>query len=195
MAVEADKISSVAGSIRHAAFQVVSLTTTTGFCTADFDMWPNALRLILVALMFFGGCAGSTGGGIKMVRILVVFKAAWRQIRTTIQPRLVAPMKVGGGVVEEKLVQNIVGFFVFFIVRDGGCRNDVQYRPRTLRHRSHRELRVDTYPRQVDPGLLHASGQARGFYRYCRIRAHLLAQVEDREQGGTAAMRCCGTEG
>jgi len=116
MAVEADKISSVAGSIRHAAFQVVSLTTTTGFCTADFDMWPNALRLILVALMFFGGCAGSTGGGIKMVRILVVFKAAWRQIRTTIQPRLVAPMKVGGGVVEEKLVQNIVGFFVFFIV-------------------------------------------------------------------------------
>ncbi|MBD3391527.1 MAG: TrkH family potassium uptake protein, partial [Chitinivibrionales bacterium] len=86
---------------------------------ADFDMWPNALRLMLVVLMFFGGCAGSTGGGIKMVRILVVFKAAWRQIRTTVQPRLVAPLKFGKTVVEENMVNSIVGFFVLFIVLFG----------------------------------------------------------------------------
>ncbi|MBD3317713.1 MAG: TrkH family potassium uptake protein [Chitinivibrionales bacterium] len=113
---EGSKIAGVYGIVRHAAFQVISLTTTTGFATADFDVWPNALRIMLVVLMFFGGSAGSTGGGIKMVRIMVVLKTAWREVRTMIQPRLIAPVKIAGRALEEKQVANITGFFVLFIV-------------------------------------------------------------------------------
>jgi trk system potassium uptake protein TrkH len=116
LAVEGEKVSGLYDTIRHAAFQVISLTTTTGFTTADFDLWPNALRVMLVVLMFFGGCAGSTGGGIKMVRIMVVLKTAWREVRTMVQPRLIAPVKIAGRALEEKQVANIVGFFVLFIV-------------------------------------------------------------------------------
>ena len=70
---------------------------------------------LLVMLMFFGGCAGSTGGGIKMVRIMVVLKSVWREVRTTIQPRLIAPVKIAGAAVSEKQVRNIVAFFVQFV--------------------------------------------------------------------------------
>ena len=103
-------------TVRYSAFQVVAITTTTGFCTADFDVWPNALRVMLVMLMFFGGCAGSTGGGMKMIRIMVVLKAAWREVRTMIQPRLIVPVKVGGNALEEKQVANILGFVLLFMV-------------------------------------------------------------------------------
>ncbi len=115
IAKEKDKVSSLYGAFRQASFQVLSITTTTGFCTADFDMWPNVLRLLLVVLMFFGGCAGSTGGGIKMIRIMVVLKTAWREVKTIIQPRLILPIKIGKKALEEKQVANILGFFMLFI--------------------------------------------------------------------------------
>jgi trk system potassium uptake protein TrkH len=115
MAVEKDKVSSIFGAIRRSAFQVLSITTTTGFCTADFDMWPNVLRIMLVVLMFFGGCAGSTGGGIKMVRIMIIMKTAWREVKTMIQPRLILPIKIAKKALEEKQVANILGFFTLFI--------------------------------------------------------------------------------
>ncbi len=115
MATEKDKISTLFGSIRQSAFQVLSITTTTGFCTADFDMWPNVLRLMLVILMFFGGCAGSTGGGMKMIRIMIIMKTAWREVKTMIQPRLILPIKIGKKALEEKQVANILGFFTLFI--------------------------------------------------------------------------------
>ena len=113
---EQKKISSVYSTIRHVAFQVISITTTTGYSTADFDMWPNIMRIMLVVLMFFGGCAGSTGGGIKMIRIMVVLKATWRGVKSMIQPKLIAPLKIAGRVLEEKHVANIVGFFILFLV-------------------------------------------------------------------------------
>lgn len=113
---ERGKISSVYATVRRVSFQVISITTTTGYTTADFDMWPNIMRFMLVVLMFFGGCAGSTGGGIKMIRIMVVMKATWREVRSMIQPKLIAPLKVAGRVVEEKQVANILGFFILFLV-------------------------------------------------------------------------------
>jgi len=116
MAVEQQKISSLYSTIRHVTFQVFSITTTTGYCTADFDMWPNIMRFMLVVLMFFGGCAGSTGGGIKMIRIMIVFKATVREVKSMIQPKLIAPLKIAGRAVEEKQVANIVGFFILFII-------------------------------------------------------------------------------
>lgn len=111
------KIASPLDTIRYAAFQVVSITTTTGYTTADFDMWPNFIRFLLVILMFFGGCAGSTGGGIKMTRIMVGVKTAWREVKTLIQPRIILPIKIGGKELEEKQVANIVGFIALFL----GC--------------------------------------------------------------------------
>lgn len=116
MHVETEKVNTLYGAFRYSAFQVISLVTTTGFCTADFDMWPGVLRLVLVILMFFGGCAGSTGGGIKMIRILVVLKTAWREIRTMIQPRQVLTVKIAETSLQEKQVNNIIGFFVLFII-------------------------------------------------------------------------------
>ena len=114
--VEAGRLESLHDTVRHAAFQVVSITTTTGYCTADFDVWPNFTRVMLVVLMFFGGCAGSTGGGMKMIRVMVVLKAAWREVKTMIQPRLIVPIKAGRTVLPEKQVANILGFAVLYIV-------------------------------------------------------------------------------
>ncbi|MBD3240357.1 MAG: TrkH family potassium uptake protein [Chitinivibrionales bacterium] len=113
---EQQKVETLPGAFRQAAFQVVSLTTTTGYATADFDVWPGALRLMFVVLMFFGGCAGSTGGGMKMIRVLVVLKAAIRQVRQQIQPRSVVPVKVGGRALPEGQVSGILGFFVMFVL-------------------------------------------------------------------------------
>jgi trk system potassium uptake protein TrkH len=116
IAQESDKVHSLYHTVRQVSFQVISLTTTTGYCTADFDVWPTLLRLMLFILMFFGGCAGSTGGGMKMVRIMVVLKTAWREVRMMIQPRLVLPVKIGKKTLEEKQVSNIAGFFVLFVL-------------------------------------------------------------------------------
>ncbi len=114
---EQNRISSFEQRLRHVAFQTISITTTTGYTTADFDMWPNAIRFMLVILMFFGGCAGSTGGGIKMSRILIFVKCAIREVKTIIQPRLILPLKVSNTIVEEKQVSNIIGFIALFM----GC--------------------------------------------------------------------------
>lgn len=112
---EASKVASPAGALRHGAFQVVAIVTTTGFGTADFDVWPRTIGLLLVILMFWGGCAGSTGGGMKMIRIMVVLKAGWRELRRVTRPRLVAPLKIGGHALPEGMVANILGFFLLFI--------------------------------------------------------------------------------
>jgi trk system potassium uptake protein TrkH len=112
---EQSKIDSFFDTLRIGLFQVLAMVTTTGFVTADFDLWPNFLRFLLVVLMFFGGCAGSTGGGMKMIRVLIVFKVALTELRKLTQPRLVAPVKVGDKVIEDKMIINVVAFFVLFI--------------------------------------------------------------------------------
>ncbi|MBD3379817.1 MAG: TrkH family potassium uptake protein [Candidatus Omnitrophica bacterium] len=117
ISVEKEKVSSFYGILRHAAFQVVSITTTTGYATADSDIWPNFVRFMLVVLMFFGGCAGSTGGGIKMIRVMVFLKTALREIKTIIQPRIIAPIKIARKAVDDKQVMNILGFIALFM----GC--------------------------------------------------------------------------
>jgi trk system potassium uptake protein TrkH len=115
IALEQGKLRSPPSTLRHAAFQIISITTTTGYCVADFDMWPNFLRYMLVVLMFFGGCAGSTGGGMKMIRIMVIMKTSLREVKALIQPRLIAPIKIARRVIGEKQVANIVGFVALFV--------------------------------------------------------------------------------
>ena len=113
---QSTKLDGLYNSFKHASFQVLAIVTTTGFSTADFDVWPHMLRLLLVMLMFFGGSAGSTGGGMKMVRILIIFKYAYREIRKIMNPRLIQSIKLSGHPIEEKQVANIVGFGFLFVM-------------------------------------------------------------------------------
>jgi len=112
---ETSKINTPMSALQHASFQIISITTTTGYCVSDFDTWPNFIRYMLVILMFFGGCAGSTGGGIKMIRIMVIIRAALREIKVLIQPRIIAPIKIAKRIVDEKQVANVIGFVALFL--------------------------------------------------------------------------------
>jgi len=101
---------------RLSAFQSASILTTTGYGTADFDIWPESARFILLLLMFIGGCAGSTGGGIKNIRIVIILKVMWRKFRKLGRDRRVIPVKVAGNPVPEGLIENITLFFLLYIL-------------------------------------------------------------------------------
>lgn len=103
-------------AFRYASFQVVSIMTTTGYTTASFDTWPFVSQLVLVLLMFLGGMAGSTGGGIKIVRIQVLIKQGYRQIYQVIHPHAVAPVKLRGEVISREIIESIWGFFFLFVL-------------------------------------------------------------------------------
>ena len=94
-------------ALTHAAFQVGTIITTTGFATADFDQWSSLAKTVLVLLMFVGACAGSTGGGIKVSRILVFFKSSFREIGSYIHPRSVNRIKVEGRPVDHESIRSI----------------------------------------------------------------------------------------
>ncbi|WP_069998048.1 TrkH family potassium uptake protein [Cellulosilyticum sp. I15G10I2] len=103
-------------SVRYAAFQVASIITTTGYATADFDTWPVFSKLILLFIMFIGGCAGSTGGGMKHIRILLLFKAAKRNFLKIVHPRAVDSVRIGGRAVDEQALSEVLGFFFIYII-------------------------------------------------------------------------------
>ncbi len=103
-------------AFRHGAFQVVSIMTTTGFCTADFNLWPAFAKAALLLLMIIGGSAGSTGGALKVIRVLVLFKYAYRRIVLAFNPRIVIPLKVGGNVVSEAVISGIIGLAIVYFV-------------------------------------------------------------------------------
>jgi len=102
-------------ALRAGFFQGTSIMTTTGFVTQDFNMWPSASRLLLVLLMFVGGCGGSTGGGIKVVRFLVILKKIARELGRTMHPRTIIRIKLGRQSLEESTVSNISTFFIIFV--------------------------------------------------------------------------------
>jgi trk system potassium uptake protein TrkH len=102
-------------NLRDSAFQVVSLTTTTGYGTADYELWPVLAQYILVALMFVGGCAGSTGGGIKNVRVLLLAKHSFLQLSRLIHPRRIRLLKIDEKAVSGEVIQSILGFFALYI--------------------------------------------------------------------------------
>lgn len=106
---------SLGENFRFSIFQVSSIITTTGFGTADYELWPVICQYLLIMLMFIGGCAGSTGGGIKVARILLLFKHAQAQLFRLIHPRAIRLVKLGNRPVGEEVVQSILGFFALFI--------------------------------------------------------------------------------
>jgi len=103
-------------TFRQASFQVASIISTTGFTSLDYSIWPPFSKMILFVLMFFGGCAGSTGGAIKQVRILVIFKYVKRELQKLIHPNSVISIRMGGKVIPENVVQNIVGFVLIYML-------------------------------------------------------------------------------
>lgn len=110
---------SVGEALRYGTFQVVSVITSTGFATANFSAWPLMLPTLLIFISFIGGCAGSTAGGMKVMRILLLGKQALREIFILVYPRGVQPIRVGGRVMPEKLVQAVWGFFSLYVATFG----------------------------------------------------------------------------
>lgn len=102
-------------ALRHASFQAISIMTTTGFVTADFNQWPDFSRLLLLFLMFIGASAGSTGGGMKVIRIVVLLKMAYWRVEHTFRPKTVRAIRVAGVVVEDSLQRTIYAFFVLYL--------------------------------------------------------------------------------
>ena len=102
-------------ALRHAAFQVGSIITTTGFATTDFNEWTQASRTILVLLMFIGACAGSTGGGIKVSRFITVFKTVGKEINSYIHPKSIKKIKMDGKPIEHEVMRATNVYFVTFL--------------------------------------------------------------------------------
>ena len=103
-------------AIRHAAFQVGSIITTTGYATTDYDLWPSFSKTILLCLMVVGACAGSTGGGLKVARLLLLFKGLRRNIRQMLNPRKVELVRNNGQVVDEKVLDNTNAYLAAYVI-------------------------------------------------------------------------------
>ncbi len=103
-------------AIHHAAFQVGSIITTTGFSTVDFDQWPQFSKTILIWLMFIGACAGSTGGGMKVSRIIIWIKETKKELSSLIHPRSVKVMKLDGKTVEHNVVRSANAYFIVYML-------------------------------------------------------------------------------
>lgn len=106
---------SFGGALRHSFFMVSSTITSTGFATADITQWPVFSQTLLLILMFIGSCAGSTGGGIKVSRILIIFKSGIKELKYIVNPRAVATVKMDGKPVDKDVVRGATSYMVLFI--------------------------------------------------------------------------------
>ncbi|MDO4531532.1 MAG: TrkH family potassium uptake protein [Bacillota bacterium] len=103
-------------AFRHAIFQVAAIITTTGFATANFDLWPEFSKTLIFCLTVLGACAGSTGGGLKVSRLIILLKLAYREIRHIVHPRSVNLIKLDGYKVEEDVIRGVTGYLVVYLV-------------------------------------------------------------------------------
>ena len=108
-------------SFRTALFQTLSVVTTTGYASVDFELWTDQAKVILLALMFIGGCAGSAAGGPKVLRHVLVGRYTLTELRRTLHPRGVLPVKLGGKVVSEEIMRAVLVFFLFYILMFAVC--------------------------------------------------------------------------
>ena len=103
-------------TLRHAAFQVGSIITTTGYATTDYELWPAFSKTLILLLMISGACAGSTGGGIKVARVLLIFKSLARNIRQVVNPRKVELVRNNGTVVDQKILDNTNAYLAVYVI-------------------------------------------------------------------------------
>lgn len=111
----ADLFANIGEAIRHSAFTVASIISTTGFTSTDFSIWPSLSQTVIVLLMFIGACAGSTGGGIKCSRIIILIKGMFRELRTIIHPRQVKKITIDSRPVDHEVVRSVNAYIVTFI--------------------------------------------------------------------------------
>jgi trk system potassium uptake protein TrkH len=103
-------------AFRDSLFQVVSIITTTGYATDDYLTWLPILTILIFVLFFFGGSAGSTGGGIKIMRIVLLLKNSYYELRRMVHPQAVIPVKFNGHSVDNKIITNVLAFFMFYLI-------------------------------------------------------------------------------
>ena len=106
---------SIGKTLQKTLFQVVSILTTTGYGTADYEQWASSSQIILFLMMFIGGCAGSTGGGMKVVRVFVLMKFVFSEIVRLIHPHAVVSVRFGNKVIPREVLTNVMGFFILFV--------------------------------------------------------------------------------
>jgi len=106
----------IGDAVRHGLFQTVSIITTTGYASVDFNLWSDQAKTVLLGLMFIGGCAGSAAGGPKVVRHVLMARFTLRELKRTLHPRAILPIKLGGRVVPESVVREVVVFMLFYIL-------------------------------------------------------------------------------
>ena len=116
-------------SLRQAAFQVTSIMSTTGFITADFTVWSPLSKMVLLMLMFVGGCAGSTAGGLKVSRLAILCKMIRRELRHTLRPRMVDVIKVDGHQLSEQTAHSIVVYFALYMLCVAGLLVALSFSP------------------------------------------------------------------
>lgn len=112
----AHMFSSVWEALRHSAFTVASLISTTGFSTTDFNLWPELSRTLLVIIMFIGACAGSTGGGIKVSRLIILFKGMSKELQTMVQPRKIKKIKMDSHLIDHETVRSVNVYMVAYLM-------------------------------------------------------------------------------
>jgi trk system potassium uptake protein len=106
---------SVGQALRYGGFQVVSIVTTTGYATADYEQWPAMSQLILLLCMFLGASAGSTGGGMKCLRVMLCFKFCYKELFSLIHPRAVTYVKIAGKSVPDDIIRSVLGFMALYV--------------------------------------------------------------------------------
>jgi trk system potassium uptake protein TrkH len=106
---------SPAQAFRHAIFTVVSINTTTGFATDDFNLWPDYLRIMIIGIMMVGGCAGSTSGSLKAIRFILLYKIVLRELQKLIHPRAIFHVKIGGKTIPPDDLSNVVALTFLFL--------------------------------------------------------------------------------
>jgi trk system potassium uptake protein TrkH len=115
-AAHPEKYSSFGQCLRYASFQVVSIITTTGYVTADYEGWPSVCRAVILVLMVIGGCAESTTGGVKCIRVLLMTRFGLREIRKLVRPHAIIPLKIGGQSIERDVISRVMGFLSLYVI-------------------------------------------------------------------------------
>ena len=103
-------------ALNEGLFQVISIATTTGFTTTNFSAWPGAIPAVLIFASFIGGCAGSTGGGMKVMRCMMLYRQGVREIKRLVHPNAEIPVKLGGKTVPPRVIESVWGFFAVYVV-------------------------------------------------------------------------------
>lgn len=110
-----DMYPTIENAFRHASFQILSILSTTGFVTANFELWPEFSKILLVVLTILGACGSSTGGGIKVSRLIILLKMAAREIRQMVHPRSVNIIKLDGYKVDEEVIRGVTGYMIVYL--------------------------------------------------------------------------------